>query len=158
MKRIKTNKITANSEFNTGDTVFYKVTLDKLHDSFSESSPDHNLWLEYAIRIYGFDAIKVDDIWGSKVVDDVLYLCSTNGQPIYVDGVPVDPEKALESFDVSELSDYIEDADTDIVREIITDYEFDLKDVDELALEMLKMGESFIVIGQDANEIYLFDN
>ena len=153
----KFTEVFAESSVNSSGTTFYRVTLDQLADAFAQDN-DPNLWMIYAIREFGFNAIKIKDIWGSGLIDDTLYLCKTNGQLLIIKGVEVDPESALEEVSLEDLSEYIEDSTPEIIRKMITDDEFNFQDIDDLALKMLEDGHSFLEIAKAAQEVYLLDD
>lgn len=150
--------ITSAAESNNKGTTFYRVTLDQLKEVFSEGN-DSNLWMIYAISEYGFNAIRIEDIWGSAVIEDELYLCKTDGNYISVKGQDdVEPETALETYDIVDLFKYIvDDTPAEVIKKMITDDEFNFHDLDELAFKMMEDGHSFLSIAKDAKEIYLLD-
>lgn len=152
----KLTEAVSGSSVNPSGTTFYRVSLEQLTDAFV-SDNNSNLWMIYSIREFGFDAIKIKDIWGSEVVDDVLYLCKTDGQPLIINDVEVDPESALEDVPLQDLEEYIKDSTPEIIRKMITDYEFNFQDIDDLALKMLEDGHSFLEIAKDAQEVDLLD-
>lgn len=150
-------EVTADSTPHPSGTTFYKVTLEQLVEAF-KSDNHSNLWMIYAVNEFGFDAIKIKDIWGSAVVGDVLYLCKTNGQPLFIDEGEVDPEMALEDVSIDKLSEYVKDSTPDIIRKMITDDEFKFQDIDDLALKMLEDGHGFLEIAKAAQEVYLLED
>lgn len=153
----KLTEVIAESTIHPSGTTFYRVTLEQLTDAFV-SDNHSNLWMIYAIREFGFNAIKIKDIWGSGIVDDVLYLCKTDGQLLIINDVEIDPESALEEVSLEDLTQYIKDGTPEIIRKMITDYEFNFQDIDELALKMLEDGHRFLEIAKDAQEVNLLDD
>lgn len=141
-------------------TTFYEATLDDILSVLE--SDDANPWLIYALKSDGMDAIKIDDMFGSAIIDDVLYICVTDGRDIVVDGRRIDPEYALDNSmtqeTVSELySDYIVRASKDIIRERITEYEIEMRNTSDLAAWMLDDGIAFEDIVEYAREIDLIE-
>ena len=153
--RIKSNKInnmrkiTAATE---SGTVFYKCKLDQVIQA--EKDNDCNTWLLYALIEYGWNAIDFDhNMYGSAIIDDELYICKTDGYEINVDGEQVDPESALEDYDIESLSGYIQDATADIIIHSITEYELSKDiDVEELAIQMLNDQYSFVDLVEAAKD------
>lgn len=137
-------------------TTYYKASIDELIDALKTS--DGNIWVINMLEYKGWDAIDFDNnLFGSKVIGDDLYLCETDGQDIQINGQLVDPEKALDEYDVSELSAYIKPADSKKLTNSITGYEVKITDVDDTAIDLLKVGNSFIDVVKDAEELGLLD-
>lgn len=152
----KLTEVVAESAVHPSGTTFYRVTLEQLTDAFV-SDNHSNLWMIYAIREFGFNAIKIKDIWGSGIVDDILYLCKTNGQLLIINDVEINPEYALEEISIEDLAEYIKDSTPEVIRKMITDDEFNFQDIDDLALKMLEDDHSFLEIAKAAQEVYLLD-
>lgn len=132
-------------------TTFYKLDIDTVVDSIR--SNDGNLWLYYALSADGFDAIDFDkNLFGSQVIGDVLYLCVTDGQDITVQDKQVDPESALSTYSIEELSSYIVEGNAKIVDQYITTYELKPIDFDEGALWLLEEGFTFEDLVKDYQE------
>lgn len=139
-------------------TTFYQVSLKELQDSLKGS--DANIWMQKAFEEDGFDAIEFKhSLFGSRVIDDILYICITDGYDITVNGKEVDPETALDYYNPeTELSDYVKLADDDIIMENITEYEMKPIDFDKWAADLLK-DYSFMDLVKAAKDfdILLFD-
>lgn len=133
-------------------TTYYRVTLDDI-ESVMQDSTDANIWILKSFQELGWDAIDFEhNLFGSQVIDDVLYICNTDGRDIDVRGEKVDPEIALEDYNLSELSDYIEDADDETVLKYITPYEIKTPKFNNWASELLKDGYRFTDLVDDAQE------
>lgn len=134
-------------------TTYYKVTESDL----VEAVEGGNIWLSYIIESKGFDAIDIDSLYGSNIIDGELYICDTDGQDIYVDGEPVDPESAL--FDYAEelelLSDYIVDASLKDIYDRISLYEIKpiYLNLETTAIELLAANYTFEEVVRDARDI-----
>ena len=125
MKILK-NNVFASTE--TG-TTFYSVTLNQVIDAFSES--DTNIWIQKAFIELGWDAIDFEhNMYGSYIINNVLYICVTDGYDIDVSGESVNPEDALKYYKLDALSGYIKKADSEIIKTYITEYEMNVKDWD----------------------------
>ena len=136
-------------------TTFYKVTESQLKDALNNSK-DVNLWVKAVVDRDGFRALNFkSSLFGSKVIGNTLYLCKTDGSDIEVNGKSVDPETALDQVSLSALSDYIDDADDDIICKSITEYELDFKDIEKLAIELLRENYAFNELYDAATEIGL---
>lgn len=134
-------------------TTFYKVNLDDVISYYENK----NAWIYAAFKYEGFDCLNIKDMYGSKIIDDTLYLCVTNGVDIDVNGESVDPEEALDKYSIDDLSEYIKDATDKVIRDELDDAV--IKDLDnndkytEWALELLNSGFSFVDLVDSYNEI-----
>jgi hypothetical protein len=136
-------------------TTFYKATLDEVKSAFKEKGA--NLWLLESFEKLGWDAIDFDNnLFGSRVIDDVLYICVTDGYEIEVNGRKEDPEEVLDYYGDSELADYIEDATDKIILKYITEYEIHSPDFNGWAADLLKDYE-FIDLVDTAKEFPDFE-
>lgn len=131
MKYIKANM--------DSETTFYKITLNDLKQAFS----NENAWLLASINNLGFRAIDIDSLIGSRVIDNVLYLCVTNGVDIDVNGKQADPEDALFQYNLDDLSEYVEDATEDIILANIDEYNMKPPNYDSLASDLISDGYTF---------------
>ncbi len=133
-------------------TTYYRVTLNDI-ESVMQDSTDANIWILKSFQELGWDAIDFEhNLFGSQVIDDVLYICNTDGRDIDVGGEKVDPEIALDDYNLSELSDYIEDADDETILKYITSYEIKTPKFNNWAAELLKAGYKFTDLVTDAQE------
>ena len=156
MRITKNSKLQSIEAATSYGTKFYRTTIDETIDALKQSNS--NIWVIYMLESEGWNAIDFDNnLFGSKVIDDELFICETDGQDIQVNGHFIDPEKALEEYDVSELSAYIQPADKDKIAKSITGYEVKISDVDKVAIELLDNGYSFTDVVKDAEELELLD-
>ena len=132
-------------------THFYSATYDQVKDALN--TYDTNLFVLYAFEKDGWDAIYMSKLFGSDIIDDILYICVTDGKDIYVQGESVDPEAALSEFDITELQDYIEPADDEIIRQHITSYEIRINDIELIAINMLEDGISLNRLIENYNDL-----
>ena len=147
MKRLRNRIITGAIQ---SGTVFYKIELE---DAISvlEDDPKTNLFVLYQIRNNGFDAFDTKNMmYGSIAIDDILYLCNTDGHEISVDGENVDPEYALHEYPAEQLSDYIEPGTPEIIKKYLTTYELAPFDIDEVAQELIDGGHKFTTVVEEA--------
>lgn len=113
-------------------TTYYMVDLDEAIDILDNDKS--NCWVFISLRENGWDCLDMDNnLFGSAIIDDTLYICITDGSDVYVDGKAVDPEEALEEYDVEDLADYILPATDKIVERYISPYELKTPDFNELA-------------------------
>ena len=133
------------------DTVFYAIKLQDALDYFSKSGK--NCWIWAALYNNGFDNIDTEGkLIGSVDIDDVLYICDTDGEDIEVNGESVNPEEALNEFTPDELSEYVVEAtDRDIRRFITEDAIVDV-DYNKLAYDLLDNGYDFLTMVDDFSE------
>lgn len=102
-------------------TTYYRIPLDKAVQALKNKKC--NLFLAYELQRSGWSAIKIDEFFGSKCIDDTLYFCVTDGQDINVGSQMLDPESALRKIHLEHLKPYIKDADDDFISKHITEYE-----------------------------------
>lgn len=134
-----------------GGTTFYKLKLEDLIEILKKLKS--NVWVIKAFQELGWDAIEMDNnLYGSKIIEGVLYLCVTDGYEIQVGDELYDPEAALESFDIEDLEQYIQEATEDVVDKYITEYEIKSPDFNGWAKSMLMDGITFTELVQDYYE------
>ena len=157
MKIIKSsNKLETISATKQLSTVFYETTIENAIDALERSNG--NIWVIELLKSNGWDAIDFKhNLFGSKVIDDKLYICETNGQDIQVNGQPVDPERALEECSIEDLSEYIQPASDDKITSSITGYEITVSNVEDVAIQLLEDGNSFSDVVRDAEELELIN-
>lgn len=132
-------------------TTFYSATVDNIINAYGDVTL--NAWIRQAFIERGLDAIDYDNnLYGSAVIDDVLYICVTDGYDIEVNGEGVNPEEALSEYTPKELSDYIEPATAEIIRRNITEYELITPDFESWAINMLRDGYAFSKLVTDYME------
>lgn len=113
-------------------TTLYKASKREIQKCLNQT----NLILSTAFRLHGWDALNFDNrssnLANSRVVDNNLYLCITDGHPVEIDEDSVDPEYLLDEYDISELEGLIKPASQNIIRLNISRYEMNI-DIDECA-------------------------
>ena len=148
-------KILANSNQKAG-TVFYEITLDQIIRYYSESTK--NCWVRQAFIERGWDAIDFEhNLYGSAVIDDVLYMCVTDGADIIVDNTAIYPEEALEYFTIDDLVEYIQPVTDAIIKRYISEYEIKTPDFDDWAITLLNNGYDFVKLVKDCTDFDYFD-
>lgn len=150
MKIYKSIHAAVNPAQNPG-TTFYSATVDDIIDAYGDVTL--NAWIRQAFVDRGLDAIDYDhNLYGSAIIDDVLYICVTDGYDIEVNGEEVDPEEALSEYTPEDLSDYIKPATAEIIRRNITEYELITPDFESWAIDLLRDGYSFSKLVTDYME------
>lgn len=150
MKIYKSIHAAVNPAQNPG-TTFYSATVDDIIDAYGDVTL--NAWIRQAFVDRGLDAIDYDhNLYGSAIIDDVLYICVTDGYDIEVNGEEVDPEEALSEYTPEDLSDYIKPATAEIIRRYITEYELKTPDFESLAIDLLRDGHTFSKLVTDYME------
>lgn len=150
--RFSSNHRPITAALETG-THFYKIELPQLIDSLNDN--DGNLWLIYALQEYGWNALDMDhNYFGSAIVDDIFYLCVTDGTEIEINGNLEDPETAIDDFGVDSIVNYIENATDNIIHRYITAYELNFKqvDVNDIAIKLLEDNYTFLEIVRSAED------
>lgn len=139
-------------------TTFYKTELKDAIRVLSDNS--ENPWLIAALNKLGWGAINFKtSLFGSKVFSKTLYICETDGSDILVNNKSVDPESALEDYDISDLGDYIQPATDEIILRYITTYEIKTPDFDKWAPELLETsGYTFTDLSSAATEFDEFSD
>ena len=135
---------------NSGGTIFYRVTLDLAKDIMWDL---HKI-LYGALCVEGWNCVDLTYLPGSDIIDDDLYLCVTDGTEINMDGEDIDPEEALNQYSIMELAAYVMDADAEVVRKHLTEYEISKYDIDDVAEYLIKDEVHFTDMVQDYNEIF----
>lgn len=110
-------------------TTWYPVTLKQFKD-FAEDNIE-NVFLKYTIIYDGFDALDLDLMYGTRIVDDTLYICSSDGKDIQVGNEEVDPEFALDKYSPDELSAYMEDVTDKVLESHTTANDFNRELLEE---------------------------
>lgn len=138
-------------------TKYYKVSKKDLFNALADN--DANIWICDAIDSNGLDAIDLENnLFGSRIIDDCLYVCETDGRDILVAGEYVDPERALFDCDLNDLAPYIEEPEPDRWTKMITEHEVIIEDIDARGRAMITdSGYGFIQVVRDGLEIGLFD-
>lgn len=153
----KTNRLTSIMSAETvAGTSWYPVSRAQFTD-FAEDNIT-NTFLKYTAIYDGFDALDLDLMYGTKIVDDTLYICSSDGKDIRVGDEEVDPEIALDEYTPDELFAYMEDV-TDQVLEshtTVNDFNKDLlkANLNNAAIEALQDGIDFSELIENYNEIW----
>ena len=137
-------------------TSWYPVSMRQ----FGDFAKDHieNVFLKYTAVYDGFDALDLDLMYGTRVVDDTLYICSSDGKAIQVGNEEVDPEFALDNYTPDELHAYMEDVTDNVLISHTTANDFDRKLLEEnlrdAAIEALQYNVDFSKLIEDYNEIW----
>lgn len=132
-------------------TTYYTTDINQILDFLKNE--DANIWLIGSFELDGLDALNLEtNLFGSKIIEDILYICVTDGSDINVNGDMIDPESALDDYDVEELSAYIRPADDEILRSWITVSEIYEPDMNEMAPRLMDEGYSFVDLMEDAKE------
>lgn len=138
-------------------TTFYTITVDAAVHAYE----NNNLIVYQALKDYGWDAFDIDKyLIGSAIIDDILYLCVSDGIDLDIDGVGlVDPEEAIDTVDLDSLIDYIKQpTDQEIVKHLTPyDLDEDILDLDTIAEELLASGYTFIEIIRSAVDARLVE-
>lgn len=146
--KLTKQKITSDTHTTTDSTTFYAATLNQVVNTFKSS--DTNVWIQKSFTELGWDAIDFkNNLYGSHVVDDILYICVTNGYDVDVNGQTVNPEELLVHYTPDEVSDYIKPATDSIIQKYITEYEIHTPLFDDWAVDMLKSGIPFSELVRD---------
>ena len=137
-------------------TSWYPVTRKQFTD-FAEDNIT-NVFLRYTAIYDGFEALDLDLMYGTKIVDDTLYICSSDGKDIRVGDEEVDPEIALDEYTPDELFAYMEDVTDQVLESHTTVNDFNkdlLKDnLNNAAIEALQDDVDFSELIEDYNEIW----
>lgn len=119
----------------TSGTTYYKTDLKQVLDTLKNKL---NIFCWKSLETYGFSCIDFDvNLFGSYVDGDELYICTTDGEDIPVNSKLVDPENAMQNFDLKDLSPYIRPATPDIIERYITPYEVSIPDIDKAAKDLM---------------------
>lgn len=153
MEIFKKDKTT---DVESGDTKFYTITESQLLKHYDKNK---NGILRFVVSENGFNAFDIEKMYGSKIIGDILYLCVTDGYEIDVNGEMIEPEFALDMFDISALSAYIVDGDDKIIDRYVSEYELKPIDLNDVALDILDGGAvDFTDIVEWANDLDLLDD
>lgn len=142
-------------------TVFYKISLKAAIDAYK----DDNVIMYQALQDYGWTAINISTyLIGSDIVDNILYLCVTDGVDIevgddFASSGLLDPEDALASVGPESLSEYVEIPDTSEILKHLTPYDLDdsVIDLDRIAEQLLSHGYTLEEIVKDAVDARLLE-
>lgn len=141
-KKSEHDHVMITSATNSG-TTYYKADLNDVKKIVDGNS---NLFVIYSIFEHGFDDIQIDQMPGSYIDGDTIYVCFTNGQDININGEDVDPENAIEEFGLEALSAFVQDAPEDIIISELSPYVFDLDNIEDCASWLLDKGYSLPAI------------
>lgn len=145
-------KQSSNSQSSSG-TTFFKISLPDLIKMLKDN--DGNILMVGGLESEGWRTIDFDrSLFGSLVIDEVLYLCKTDGRFIEVAGEEVDPEYALEECDLTDLAEYIKPATFSDIQLEITPYEVTKFDINEVAKQLLDDGVSLKDITRAAEDYF----
>ena len=147
--------IYANIEDYNYGTAFYSVTEDQLQNYYDN---EENIIIRYLVNEYGFEAFDIERLYGSAIIDDVLYICDTNGEEILVGGQSINPEDALENFTLDELSTYVIPADDSIIKRYLSEYELAEFDLDDVAYDLIDGTTTFSDVAKWADKMGLLQD
>lgn len=152
--------IQAESEpsFDGVGTTFYPISAERLLKALDRSKKKLNKFFVDILRYTDLSALNLDSFYGSQIdeVNNIFYLCVTDGKPIEVNGEEVDPAEALDKYSIEDLSQYTKQPDDDIILKNISVYDlnqdvFDSDIIDTIVEENLQKGVHFkdIVVDYD---------
>ena len=131
-------------------TKYIKMSLSDIKNTFESQG---NLWIYYAISTNKFDSIDMkNSLFGSRILDDILYVCVTDGEFININNKLVDPEIALFEYNIAELDSYITAATSEDIIKYISPYEMLPIDYTAGALWLLRRNFKFEQLVDDYNE------
>lgn len=130
-------------------TVYYKADLSDVKKIVDENS---SLFVVYSIYEHGFDDIQIDQMPGSYIDKDTIYICVTDGKDLNINGEEVDPENAIEEVGLESVSAFIQDAPAEIVTQELDSYVFDLDNLEDCASWLLDNGYSLGAIVEAYND------
>lgn len=118
--KISKHKIeAAESSFRFG-TKFYKVEYDDLLRAYK----DENHFIYQFLKEEKMDAINIDQMYGSKIIGDTLYICQTDGQLVEINDEDAEPEDILDNYKIEDIQDLIYDLkDLKEIRSKVSEYE-----------------------------------
>lgn len=123
-------------------TTFYAATLEQIINAYSNNNK--NCWILESFKENGLNILDAGAITiGSKIEDNTVYICVTDGADIIVNGTPINPETALDDYTTTELNEYIEPASDSVITRYITELEIETPDFDDLAPKLLESGVRF---------------
>ena len=137
-------------------TVWYKITKDQIIEG---SLWGKNSWIKARIEWYPLsESLNLQQLDGSFILDDTLYLMVSDYLPIIVRGQEIEPDEVVDQFELDDISEYINDnPGNEILRNITdSDISWDGIDIEEFAKELLDF-ESLSKIAEDADEIGLIE-
>lgn len=128
--------ISAQKDSSSSGTSFYQFQLKDLIEYLREDS----IILSTLLEENGLDALDISHMYGSFVDGDVLYVCKTDGEPIYFDGEEIDPESAHEDVLHDKIfdSEYLKVGTKEDAEDLITRYEFLPFNKDKVADVLIK--------------------
>ena len=98
-------------------TTFYKCSLNDIKENIYNRSS----FTDWALTESKLNAIDLDQLPGSDVIDNYLYLCITDFDDIEINGELVDPEEALATIEITQLADYIESGTPEIISSYLSE-------------------------------------
>lgn len=150
--KISKKPVEAAKRFDT-KTIIYRAPKEIVQKTLD----DDNMWLGAAFRELGWESINMDELYGSRVIDDVLYILSTDGKYIENGDEDYDPEEILFKLPLEDLSEIILDADSKIIHNRISWYEMQF-DTDKIGdVLMQDSNYSFSELVKAADEIGIID-
>lgn len=138
-------------------TTFYIVTLEDVKRAYQD---DDNIIFNYLLNTEGLDAFSLDSLYGSVRIDNFIVICDTDGYDIEINGEMVDPETALDEYDLDDIESagYVsDDVDDSTIRRYLSKYELATVDIDDIALELLQASHHFDAIVEAAQDLDLIE-
>ena len=141
-------------------TTFYAIPAERLLKAFDRSRKKLNKFFVDIIRYTDLEALNPNSFYGSHIdtVNNVFYLCVSDGKPIKVNGEEIDPDEALDKYTIEDLAEYTEQPSDDLILQHVTMYElnpevFDSDTIDTIVQENLEKGVHFKEIVKDYDEL-----
>lgn len=132
-------------------TVIYEVSLKDVKDYYEDT-----LFMSYLINEDGFNAFDIEDnLPGSLVEGDILYLLVTDYNPVVVNGEEIEYIEDILDFSIEDLrnSELIEPATDDVIKRYLSSYELAPFDFDMVATDLVQTdGYTFTEVLRAAND------
>lgn len=149
------NKQPIQAAQNSG-TVWYKITKEQIIEN---SLWGKNVWIEARLDWYPLtEALDKEQLEGSFITEDILYLMVSDYHTIIINGEEVEPEEVASEFELDDIADYINESPDAKVIENITDSDISWVgiDINEFAKDLLDF-ESLSKVAEDAADIGLIE-
>lgn len=128
-------------------TMFYAIDSDVFSEIILNTADESiNIWQKYLIRAKGLGAVDINHMYGSKIIDDTLYICVTDGEDVEIDEDMIDPEEVLDTYTIEAVSDshllrVITDTDVDLLENLIEYIAFNDPDFNKEIEDALELFE-----------------
>lgn len=139
-------------------TRFYVITDKDLRRAWAEKE-NPNCWFKWAINRYGLDAFDFKrKRHQSRYAHGTAIIYETDNKPITLtNGKEVSPEDALKNYTSADWEAYLEYADNEVIRRLLSPYElkkFTRSEQMQIRLELEKLGYSKDDISYDLQELH----